>query len=205
MEFRTMKITVASRSLARCGVGIAFATLLLGCAPAPRLFVNRQADMTLYKRVVVVPFNNLSGESFAASRIVRALTTELVIADRFQMVDPSLLLGELERQNVTPDATGQLEIGKLREAAGKLEATAIIRGSVTEYTRQRRGTDEFPVVAFDCEMVDVQTGIVIWRISVHESGKGRLPVIGGAGERTFSRVTEEACQRAVALLRAKIL
>jgi hypothetical protein len=178
---------------------------LVSCAPAPRLFVNGQADMTLYKRVVVVPFNNLSGESFAAARIVRALTTELTIADRFQMVDPSLLLGELERENVTPDATGQLDINKLRAAAGKLEATAIIRGSVIEYGVHRQGTDEFPVVAFDCEMVDVQTGIVIWRISINESGKGRLPVVGGAGERTFSRVAEQACKRAVKVLREKIL
>ena len=60
-------------------------------------------------------------------------------------------------------------------------------------------------MAFDCEMVDVQTGIVIWRMSLSESGKGRLPIIGGTGERTFSRVTEEACRHAVALLRAKIL
>ena len=200
-----MTSPVASRSLVACSAGIALAMALAGCAPAPRLFVNGQADMTLYKRVVVVPFNNLSGESFAASRIVRALTTEFTIADRFQMVDPSLLLGELERENVTPDATGQLDINKLRGAAGKLEATAIIRGSVTEYAVHREGTDEFPVVAFDCEMVDVQTGIVIWRISVNESGRGRLPVIGGAGERTFSRVTEQACKHAVKLLREKIL
>jgi hypothetical protein len=200
-----MTFPAPSRLVSRCLAALALATTLAGCAPAPRLFVNRQADMTLYKRVVVVPFSNLSGESYAASRIVRTLTTELTIADRFQMVDPSLLLGELERENVTPDATGQIEINKLRAAAGKLEATAIIRGSVTEYAMHRQGTDEFPVVAFDCEMVDVQTGIVIWRLSINESGKGRLPVVGGSGERTFSRVTQEACQRTVALLRAKIL
>jgi hypothetical protein len=179
--------------------------LLPGCAAAPRLYVNQQADMTMYKKVVVVPFVNLSGEAFAAGRIVRGLTTELTIADRFQMVDPSLLLGELEKANVTPDATGQIELTKLRDASTKLGATAIIRGSVTEYGMHRQGTDEYPVVAFDCEMVDVQTGIVIWRMSINESGRGRLPVVGGSGERTYSRVTAAACRRAVATLRAKVL
>ncbi len=152
-----------------------------------------------------MPFSNLSGEPYAPGRIVRALTTELVIADRFQMVDPSTLLGELEKANVTPDATGQIELGQLRTVATKLGATAIIRGTVTEYGIHRQGTDEYPVVAFDCEMVDVQTGIVIWRMSINETGKGRLPIVGGSGERTYSRVTQEACQRAVKLLRAKIL
>lgn len=179
--------------------------LLTGCAAGPRLYVNREADMTLYKRVVVAPFVNLSGDPYAVGRVVRALTTELILIDRFQLVDPSLLLGELEQMHVVPDVTGQFEINKLRDAAGKLQATAIIRGSVSEYAMRRLGTEEFPVVAFDCEMVDVQTGIVIWRISVEESGKGRLPVVGGSGERTFTRVTQEACEKAVRLLREKIL
>jgi hypothetical protein len=183
----------------------AIAALLAGCAASPRLFVNRQADMTLYKHVVVVPFSNLTNEPFATGRILRALTTELVIADRFQMIDPSTLLGELEKANVTPDPTGQIELRQLQAVAAKLNATAIIRGTVTEYGIHRQGTDEYPVVAFDCEMVDVQTGIVIWRMSISESGKGRLPLIGGAGERTFSHVTQAACQRAVDLLRAKVL
>ncbi len=190
---------------ARFGALVALAAVLAGCAPSPRLFVNRQADMTLYKKVIVVPFANMSGEGYASGRVTRAFSTELVIADRFQLVDTSLLLGELEKASVRPDATGQIDLNKLRDAATKLEATAIIRGVVTEYGTHRAGQDEFPVVSFDCEMVDVQTGIIIWRMSISESGKGRLPIVGGSGERTFSRVTEEACQHAVALLRAKIL
>ena len=184
---------------------LAVALLLAGCAPSPRLFVNRQADMTLYKQVVIVPFTNLSGEAFAPGRVARAFTTELVIADRFKIVDQSLILGELDRAGVAPDATGQFDIDKVRTAATKLQATAIIRGTVSEYGMHRQGTDEYPVVSFDCEMVDVQTGIVIWRISITESGKGRLPIVGGAGERTYARVTEAACKRAVALLRKNIL
>lgn len=192
----------------RGAVGLLSVAVLLavaGCAPGPRLYVNRAADMTLYKRVVIVPFVNLSGEAYAPSRIVRALTTEMVIADRFEIVEPSLLLGELEKANVQPDVTGQIPLAKLRDAAGRLEATAVIRGSVSEYAMRRLGTEDFPVVAFDCEMLDVQTGIVIWRMSIRESGRGRLPIVGGSGESSFSRVTEEACKRAVAVLRAKIL
>jgi hypothetical protein len=205
MELRTMK-TPAAPNMASCWfAAIALTALVAGCAPGPRLFVNREADMTLYKRVVIVPFTNLSGEPYAAARIVRGLTTELVIADRFEIVDPSLLLGELEKARVVPDATGAIDLAKLRDAAARLEATAVIRGSVTEYAMRRQGTDDFPVVAFDCEMLDVQTGIVIWRMSILETGKGRMAIIGGSGERSFSRVTQEACQHAVELLRAKIL
>lgn len=178
---------------------------LSGCAAAPRLFVNRDADMTLYKKVAIAPFTNLSGEPYATGRVVRAFTTELVISNRLSIVDPSMYQAELERLDARMDSQGAIDITKLREACGKLDATAVIRGAVSEYGMRRNGTEEFPVVSFDAEMVDVQTGIVVWRISVTESGKGRLPIVGGVAERTFSRVTEAACKRAVNLLRAKVL
>ena len=196
-----------SRRLYACApAALAVAGVLWGgCAAGPRLFVNGQADMTLYKRVVVVPFGNLSGDPYAAGRVTRAFTTELLIADRFQLVDPSLLLGELDRVGARPDNAGQFEITRVRDAATTLKATAVIRGTVTEYGTRRSGNDEYPVLSFDCEMVDVQTGTVIWRLSTTRTGKGRLPLVGGSGERTFSRVTEEACRDAVAVLKDKAL
>ena len=185
----------------------ALATLLItGCAAAPmRVYVNPQADMTLYKKIAVVPFANLSGDPYAGARVTRAFTTELVIADRFQLVDPAVLTGELERNGAFPDAQGQIDAGKLKDAAARLEATAFIRGGVSEYAMRHAGTDDFPVVSFDAEMVDVATGTVIWRVSVTESGKGRFPVVGGPGERSFGAVTQAACRRAVDELRRKVL
>ena len=197
--FRRLRALAARFALAAAGLALA------GCAASPRLFVNSQADMTLYKRVVVVPFGNLSGDPYAAGRVTRAFTTELVIADRFQLVDPSLLMGELDRVGARADNTGQFEIARVRDAATTLKATAIIRGTVTEYGTRRSGNDDYPVVSFDSEMVDVQTGTLIWRISTTRTGKGRLPLVGGSGERTYSRVTEEACKEAVAVLKGKAL
>ncbi len=176
-----------------------------GCAASPRLFVNREADMTLYQKIAVLPFYNLSGDGFAAARVTRAFTTELIISQRFQIADPSLMSGELERLNAGFDAQGQVPLPKLRDAATALGATAVIRGAVNEYAIRHSGQSDFPVVSFDAEMVDVATGIVVWRISVTQTGKGRIPIVGGAGERTFARVTQEACQRAVAVLQAKAL
>ncbi len=191
----------------RAARALALAVLLLSALPAcagpARLFVNPQADMTLYKKIVVAPFANLSGDPYAGARLTRAFTTEIVITDRFQLVDPALLLGELQQAGVQADAQGQIDIVRLREAATKLEVTGLIRGAVTEYTLRRVGNDEYPVVSFDAEMVDAPTGNIVWRISVTETGKGRLPVIGGSGERSFARVTEAACQHALRALRKR--
>lgn len=195
----------ALRAAVRLAAGALVLAVLGGCAASPRLFVNREADMTLYEKIAILPFHNLSGDGYAGARVTRAFTTEIIISDRFQIVDPALLSGELERRNAGFDAQGQIPFAKLKDAATAVGATAVIRGAVSEYAMRRTGTSDVPVVSFDAEMVDVATGFVVWRVSVTETGKGRLPVVGGAGERTFARVTEAACRRAVRLLRAKAL
>jgi hypothetical protein len=191
--------------LVRTGIAALAVAAATGCASPARMYVNPQADMTLYEKIVVVPFANLSSDPYAGARVTRAFTTELVIADRFQFVDPATFMGELDKGGARPDAQGQFDPARLRDVAQKLQATAWIRGAVNEYGIVRTQTQEYPVVSFDVEMVDVATGNTVWRVSVTRSGKSRVPVVGGSGERTFGRVTQEACQEAVDQLKKRAL
>jgi hypothetical protein len=200
-----MRMILDLRRAARLVSGAVALAAMSGCAASPRLFVNGEADMALYDKIAVLPFANYSSDGFASARVTRAFTTELIIAERFQIVDPSQLSGELLKLNVTFDSQGNIDLAKLKDAATRVGATGVIRGAVNEYGMRRSGGGEFPVVSFDAEMVDVATGLVAWRISITETGKGRLPIVGGAGERTFARVTQEACRRAVDVLKAKAL
>jgi hypothetical protein len=78
-----------------------------------------------------------------------------------------------------------------------VQATGILRGAVTEYSMQRSGTNDVPVVAFDVELVDASTSNVVWRTSVARRGKGRVPLLGG-GERTYAQLIEDAVRDVVA-------
>lgn len=171
------------------------------CAAGPRLFVNKKADLGYYQRIAVVPFANLSGDGNAGERVTRAFMTELVIAERFQIVEPGEFYGMLDKIGGLPDAKGHADPKKLAEAATSAQATGLIRGAVTEYSMQRGGSDEYPVLTFEAEMLDVATQQTVWRITVTERGRGRLPVLGGASRRSFGMVTQDACRKAVAALR----
>jgi TolB-like protein len=177
---------------------------IAGCAAPARLYVNPQADMSYYRKVAVLSFTNLSQQSFAGERVTRAFITELVIADRFQVIEPADFRVELAKIGGEPDAEGKLDPAKLKESATRLEANGIIRGAVTEYSSQRVGQQDVPVVSFDAELIDVATGNVVWRVSVTRRGQGRIPVVGGASA-TFGRVTQQACEEAVRSLRGKAL
>ncbi len=170
------------------------------CAPPPRVYVNPQADMNFYRKVAVLPFTNLSQQGFAGERVTRAFITELIIADRYQVVEPGEFRAALERVGGEPNVEGHFDPEKLKEVAAKLEAAGIIRGAVSEYQVQRIGQDDFPVISFDVELLDAATSNVVWRASINRRGRGRVPVIGSS-TRTLGRLTEEACQELVQGLR----
>ena len=178
----------------------AAAAAALGCAASgPRLYVNPEADVTFYKKVAVVPFGNLTAERYAGERVARAFVTELVMTDRYQIVDPGEFGALLEQSGAL--SSNSIDPKKLRDAATASGATGVIRGAVTEYEMQRSGSSETPVLAFDIEMIDVGTGNVVWRGSISRRGKGRVPVLGGAGTRTFGKLTEDACREIVQTLK----
>lgn len=187
----TCRVSRARRFLV--GTALFALTTLLGCAAPGKLYVNGEADMSYYDKIAVLPFSNLSGQPYAGERVMRTFVTELVITERYHIVDPSEFRAVLDRIGGLPGMDGTYDPKKLKDAAKETGATGIIRGAVTEYGMQRGQNDERPILAFDVEMVDVQTSNIVWRASVSRRGKGRVPVIGGGGTRTLSRLTEEAC------------
>lgn len=186
------------------GLALALALAASGCASAPpRLYVNPMADMAFYRKVAVLPFGNLSQQNLAGPRVTRAFITELIIAERFRVVEPGDFYRVLEPIGGLPGSDGTYDPEKIRQAAATLEATGVIRGTVSEFQMQRAGQKEFPVIAFDVEMVDAVTGDVVWRASITRRGGGRMPVLGGSGPTTLGRITQEACRELVEDLRKK--
>jgi len=137
-----------------------------GCASGPRLYVNSEADLTFYKKIAVVPFRNLTNERFAGERITRAFMTELVMTEHYEIVDQNEFAAVLDKIGGNPGFEGIYDPSKVKEAASQIQVNGILRGTVTEYTMQRSGTSDYPVVAFDAELIDVATNNVVWRGSV---------------------------------------
>jgi TolB-like protein len=162
-----------------------------GCASGPLLYVNSQADLTFYKKIAVIPFRNLTSERFAGERVTRAFLTELVMTEHYQVVDQNEFAAVLDKIGGNPGMEGIYDPAKVKEAATQVQATGILRGSVSDYSYRRSGTTDTPILAFDVELIDVATDNVVWRGSVVRKGKTRLPIFGG-GERTHAELIQHA-------------
>ena len=130
-------------------VSLGLALLVLSCASSGRrVYVNPAADMAFYKKVAVIPFANMSGDGLAGQRVTRAFITELIMTDRYQIVQPEEFRNALSKVNGLPGPDGSYDPEKLKEAAAQLGATGILRGAVTEYQMQRSsGGSEIPILA----------------------------------------------------------
>jgi hypothetical protein len=197
------------RTTGRPSIALVLAALVVasvaGCAGGGgmRVYFNSQADMTFYEKVVVYPFTNLTGERLAGERITRSFMTELMITERFRVVEPNEFRAALAKIGAEPTPDGQFDPDKLKKAAVELGATGLIRGSVSEYQMLRNtGNNEFPVVAFDSEMIDVASGETVWRASITKKGSNRSFPFGGT--RTLGALSQEACREMVDRLKGEV-
>lgn len=193
-----------NRRVVVCAIALA-ALLAGGCGAGNRLYVNDQADLTVYQKVAMLPLANLTPDRFAGERVSRALMTELITSTGYRLVEPAEFWSTLVAIGGEPGNDGVIKPEKLREAAEKAGVQGIIRGAVTEYQVQRVNNGDVPVVGFDLEMIDAPTGNVVWRTSIQAGGRGRIPVVGGGGARSLGVLTQDACQQVVARLKGRAL
>jgi TolB-like protein len=192
---------MTTRRLLAIGAIWMAAASLLSCASGMRVYVNPEADLAFYKKIAVLPFTDMSGNSLAGPRVTRAFVTELIMTNRYQIVQPEEFTAALARMRIYP-ASGAYDPSQLKDVATQMGLTGILRGAVNEYQMTRDGSGEIPVIGFDAELLDVNTGNVVWRSSISRRAKGRLSVVG-SGSRSLGRLTQDACVEMVAQLRGK--
>jgi len=173
-----------------------------GCATGQRLYVNPQADPGAYTKIAFLPFANLGSDQFAPERVSRAFESALLATDRYSIINaaqfyPQLTLGGVDPAKIAADPE------KLKAVTSAAGVTGILRGTITEYRSIRTGTEDYPVVAFEVELLDGPTGTVVWRTSVTAKGRGSMALLGMSGERSFTQVTQNACARAVSALHGR--
>ena len=191
-----MRMRVAGLAwLVACGLAVS-------CAPSIRLYVNPEADPTFYRKIAVLPFTDMTSASQAGARVTRAFVTELIMTDRFEIIQPEDFTSTLHRAGIFKGQDGTYDAEKLKRVASQLGVTGILRGAVTEYQTSRTDGGDIPSIAFDAELVDVVAGKVVWRSSISKRGKGRIAIVG-TGIRSLGMLTQVACKELVERLRKR--
>lgn len=165
---------------------------LSSCATSSGLEVYRDPnfDFGAVRIVAVMPFENLSKETQATSR-VRDVFMNMLLSTGAIYVLPS---GEVARgltragleKATTISAEDAVRLG------GIVKANAVITGVVREYGEVRSGSSSSSVISLSLQMIETQTGRVVWNGSSTRGGITASDRLFGGGGRPMDDVTRDA-------------
>jgi hypothetical protein len=177
---------------------LGFLVALAGCAGSGASFVNPAVDFSHIRRCAVLPFQNLTDDSFADERLQSIFLMELLDRGSLAVVDLEETASTMRAQRLVPGSTLTPEqIVSLGEA---LEVEAVFLGSVEEYglvSRSRRPASSLTAVF---SMAETETGNIIWRSQVHADGSSFWKKIFGGESASQFDVSRKAVRKALGTL-----
>ncbi len=147
-------------------------------------------DFAAIQAVAVMPFVSLTRDSVSADRVRDVFINKLLSTYAVYV----LPIGEVARgvaraEIVNPASPSPEEVIKL---AGIIKAQAVITGAVREYGEVRSGTSSANVISVSLEMIEAQTGKVVWSAATTKGGITIWDRLFGGGGQPMNKITEEA-------------
>jgi hypothetical protein len=180
------------RAAAPLLVVVTLAGLLVSCARQVTLPVYRDSNMDFgsLQTVAVMPFQNLSRESLAADRVRDVFINRLLSTGALYVLPVGEVARGVARAEISaPAAPAPEDVIKL---AGILKAQAVITGAVMEYGEVRSGSTAANLIAVSVQMLEAQTGRVVWTASSTRGGITAWDRLFGGGGRPMNDVTRDA-------------
>jgi hypothetical protein len=169
-----------------------FLVLLISCAPGATGVVYRDPNMDFgsLQTVGAVPFVNLSRESTAADRVRDVFINSLLSTGAVYVLPVGEVARGVARLEIPSPATPSPE--EVIKLGGAIKAQAIITGVVREYGEVRSGISSAGVISISLEMVETQTGRIVWAATSTKGGITVWDRLFGGGGRPMNDVTREA-------------
>jgi len=147
-------------------------------------------DFSLVRSVAVMPLANFSRQSTAADR-VRDVLMNMLQATGAMYVMPS---GEVARgvDRLAIEDPTSMTGDEIVSLAKNLGVDAVIVGSVREYGEIRSGTSNSNAISISMQMMEAETGRVVWNAASTRGGVGTTERLFGGGGQPMNAVTQEA-------------
>jgi hypothetical protein len=182
------------KRLAVVGVAtFAMVTLAPACAgrrSAEVTYRDPKMDFSLVQKVAVLPFENLTSANTAAERVRDVFMTMMQATGSSYVIPAGEVARGVDRASVahptTPTAEDVVNLGKL------IGVDAVITGVVREYGEVRTGSSSAGVVSVSLQMMETQTGKVIWSASATRGGVDAADRLFGGGGQPMDQVTGDA-------------
>lgn len=168
--------------------------ILAGCAKGPVVYYHPDANLAYIKKVAVLPFVNVSNNKNAHELVRDVFVTELLSSGLFEVVNYGETLRALKEREIS-DVKG-LSTEEAKRVGKRLDVQGIIIGTVNEYGMTGRNLP-YPEVSISISMIEVPSGVFVWKASHTAKGLTILYRVFGVGGKSNIEVAKKAVRSVV--------
>jgi hypothetical protein len=163
---------------------------LASCAHYSETYRDPNMDFSSVKTVAVMPFANLTRDNLAGDRVRDVFSTMLLATGAVYVLPPGEVARGIARVGIlNPASPSPEEVVKL---GAVLSANAVITGVVREYGEVRSANSTANVISLSVDMIETQSGKVVWEATSTEGGISLWDRLFGGGGRPMNEITEKA-------------
>src|SRR5574340_281548 len=162
-------------------IGAVSLLAMSGCATSAGFYRDPNMDFGAVRTVAVMPFANLTKDQLAGDRVRDVFATLVLETGAVYVVPP----GEVAR-GVAAAGIANATMPTPEEVvkfAKMIKVDAVITGVIKEYGEVRSGTATADVISVSMQMMEAQTGKIVWSASSTKGGIGVTDRLFGGGGR----------------------
>jgi len=164
--------------------------LLIACARSKSTYIDPNMDFGTVKSVAVMPFLSLAKDPIVADRVRDVLINRLLATSAVYVVPVGEVARGVARTEIqnsfAPSPEEAVKLG------GIIKVQAIITGTVREYGEVRSGSVAANIISVSVQMIETQTGKVVWTASSTRGGVNIWDRLFGGGGEPMNTVTDKA-------------
>jgi len=164
--------------------------LLTACAGQHTTFIDPNMDFGSVKTVAVMPFVGLTRDPIVAERVRDVFINKLLATGAVYVIPVGEVARGTTRTEIQNPSTPSAE--EIIKLGGIIKAQAVITGAVREYGEVRSGTVSSNIISLSLQMIETQTGKVVWTAASTKGGISIWDRLFGGGGQPMNIVTDKA-------------
>lgn len=164
---------------------------LVACASTTtEMYRDANMDFGAVRTIAVMPFVNLSRDQLAGDRVRDVFVNALLATGAVYVLPTGEVARGIARAEIpNPQTPSPEEIVKLGKA---IKAEAAIIGTLREYGDVRSGTASANAISMSLQVIETETGRVVWSASTTKGGITLSDRLFGGGGQPMDVVTLKA-------------
>lgn len=164
--------------------------LSVACVRTAEKYKNPDMDFGAIQTVAVMPFVNLSKDQLAGERVRDVFMNSLLATEGVYVIPAGEVARGIALSGISnPYSPSNEEVMKFGSV---VKVDAVITGVLREYGEVRSGASVSNVISLSLQMMEIQTGRIIWSASVTKGGINLKDRMFGGGGEPLNDVTKKA-------------